>query len=75
STSSVQTLIAKNLIEEAGRLDIPGKPISYKTTSVFLRSFSLEGLGQLPKVKSTVSEGQLSTDDYTAEDRGDEYNS
>ena len=54
SSSSVQTLLARNLIEEAGRLDIPGKPISYRTTQVFLRSFSLEGLEQLPKIKSNV---------------------
>ena len=52
STSSVQTLLSRNLIEEAGRLDIPGKPLSYKTTSVFLRSFSLDSLEQLPKIKS-----------------------
>ena len=53
STSSVQTLLNRNLIEEAGRLDIPGKPISYRTTPVFLRSFSLEGLEQLPKIKNS----------------------
>lgn len=58
SSSSVQTLLARNLIEEAGRLDIPGKPISYRTTPVFLRSFSLEGLEQLPKIKSTAPVGE-----------------
>lgn len=52
STSSVQKLLARGLIEEAGRLDIPGKPISYRTTPVFLRSFSIESLEQLPKIKS-----------------------
>ena len=66
STSSVQTLLNRGLVEEAGRLDIPGKPISYRTTSVFLRSFSLEGLEQLPKIKSTNPVGeahQLSVND------------
>ena len=58
SSSSVQTLLARNLIEEAGRLDIPGKPISYRTTAVFLRSFSLEGLEQLPKIKSSTPVGE-----------------
>lgn len=70
STSSVQTLLSRNLIEEAGRLDIPGKPISYRTTPVFLRCFSLEGLAQLPKIKSTSSGDiqQLSTDDLEQEE-------
>ena len=58
SSSSVQTLLTRNLIEEAGRLDIPGKPISYRTTQVFLRSFSLEGLEQLPKIKSNIPVGE-----------------
>ena len=58
SSSSVQTLLARNLIEEAGRLDIPGKPISYRTTPVFLRSFSIEGLEQLPKIKSSSPVGE-----------------
>jgi segregation and condensation protein B len=44
----VRTLIEKNLIEEAGRLPIPGKPISYRTTPVFLRTFGLATLEQLP---------------------------
>jgi segregation and condensation protein B len=43
-------LLEKNLIEEAGRLPIPGKPISYQTTAVFLRSFGLESLEQLPEL-------------------------
>jgi segregation and condensation protein B len=43
-------LLEKNLIEEAGRLPIPGKPISYRTTAVFLRSFGLESLEQLPEL-------------------------
>lgn len=55
SSSSIQRLLSRNLIEEAGRLDIPGKPISYRTTPVFLRSFSLESLEQLPKIKSSSS--------------------
>lgn len=58
SSSSVQTLLSRNLIEEAGRLDIPGKPISYRTTPVFLRSFSIEGLEQLPKIKSSSPVGE-----------------
>ena len=68
STSSVQTLLARNLIEEAGRLEIPGRPLSYRTTATFLRSFSLNSLADLPRIKSEKEEGQLSTDDLTTEE-------
>ena len=44
----VNALVEKGLVEEAGRLNIPGKPISYRTTPNFLRSFGLESLEQLP---------------------------
>ena len=50
SSGVVSTLLEKGLIEEAGRLDLPGKPISYRTTSAFLRSFSMESLEELPPV-------------------------
>ena len=66
STSSVQTLITKGLVEEAGRLDIPGHPLSYRTTGVFLRSLGLDSLSQLPKIKSDKSreiEGQISAEE------------
>ena len=71
STSSVKTLLERNLIEEAGRLDIPGRPLSYKTTDVFLRSFSLNSLAELPKVK-VEKEGQMSTDDLSLEEDDDD---
>lgn len=48
SGSVVNTLVERELLEEAGRLDIPGKPIAYKTTSNFLRCFQLTSLGDLP---------------------------
>ena len=46
----VRSLAEKGLVEEAGRLQIPGKPIAYRTTPVFLRSFGLAGLEQLPEL-------------------------
>ncbi|MBR5521744.1 MAG: SMC-Scp complex subunit ScpB [Oscillospiraceae bacterium] len=72
SSSSVKTLLERNLIEEAGRLEIPGRPLSYRTTDVFLRSFSLSSLAQLPKVK-VEKEGQLSTDDLSLEDESNDH--
>ncbi|MBQ3008969.1 MAG: SMC-Scp complex subunit ScpB [Oscillospiraceae bacterium] len=71
STSSVKTLLERNLIEEAGRLDIPGRPLSYRTTEVFLRSFSLKSLAELPRVKAEA-DGQLTTDDLDSEEFDDD---
>lgn len=48
SSSVVNNLVEKGLIEEAGRLDVPGKPIIYRTTPVFLRSFGLSSISELP---------------------------
>ncbi len=44
----VATLIEKDLIEERGRLELPGRPLLYGTTKNFLRCFSLESLSDLP---------------------------
>ena len=48
SSSTVQTLVQKGLIEEAGRLDLPGRPVSFRTTDVFLRTFGIASLAELP---------------------------
>ena len=48
SSSSVTSLLEKGLIEEAGRLDLPGRPVSFRTTEVFLRCFGLTSLEDLP---------------------------
>ena len=44
----VSTLIEKGLIEEQGRLELPGKPLLYGTTKNFLRCFSISDLSELP---------------------------
>ncbi len=46
----VASLCEKNLLEVCGRLDVPGRPNLYKTTSTFLRCFGIESLEQLPYV-------------------------
>lgn len=56
SSSTVQNLLAKNLIEEAGRLDLPGRPISFRTTDVFLRTFGLSSLHELPPLREEPGE-------------------
>ena len=52
SSSSVSGLLEKGLIEEAGRLDLPGRPVSFRTTDTFLRVFGLSSLADLPPVHS-----------------------
>ena len=51
SSSSVASLLEKGLIEEAGRLDLPGRPVSFRTTDHFLRVFGLSSLADLPPVR------------------------
>lgn len=50
SSAVVNKLVERGLVEEYGRLDIPGKPVAYKTTSLFLRSFGLSSINELPSV-------------------------
>lgn len=50
SDGSMYRLMEYNLIEEAGKLDIPGKPISYRTTQNFLKMFGLSSLDELPEL-------------------------
>ena len=46
----IQGLVAKNLVEEKGRLDLPGRPLIYGTTADFLRCFGLSSLDELPSI-------------------------
>lgn len=51
SAYSVAALLNKKLIEEAGRLNVPGRPIQYRTTPDFLRTFGLTTLDELPPIE------------------------
>ena len=44
-------LLNKRLIEECGRLNVPGRPILYRTTPDFLRTFGLSSLDELPEIE------------------------
>lgn len=61
----ISSLLSKGLIEEKGRLDLPGRPMQYKTSELFLRCFGMESLAQLPRLPDDEEqlEGQLSVDD------------
>ena len=57
SAYSVAALLNKKLIEEAGRLNVPGRPILYRTTPDFLRTFGISSLEELPPIEK-VSFGE-----------------
>ena len=59
SAYTVGLLLERGLIEECGRLQVPGRPILYRTTQKFLRSFHLSSLEELPEIPGLESEGQL----------------
>lgn len=62
SSGTVSSLEKKGLIEERGRLDIPGRPILYGTTLNFLRSFGLKTLNDLPHVDISEEPSSVSSD-------------
>jgi segregation and condensation protein B len=51
SSHLVRKLLLKNLIEECGKSDGPGRPNLYRTTDFFLDSFGLKTLDELPQLK------------------------
>lgn len=61
SSSVVNTLVERNLLEEAGRLELPGRPVAYRTTDTFLRCFGLTRIEELPALPN--QEGQLDFDE------------
>ncbi len=57
---TVGLLLERELIEEAGRLAVPGRPIQYRTTQNFLRVFGLRSLDELPELPvDEMEEGQI----------------
>ena len=74
SAYSVGALLNKKLIEEAGRLNVPGRPIQYRTTPDFLSTFGLSSLEDLPAIEKVnlgepeVLDEQTSQDQLTIEE-------
>lgn len=61
SSYTVGLLLERELIEEAGRLAVPGRPVLFRTTKNFLRSFGLTSLEELPELPDTSQEGSQMT--------------
>lgn len=69
--SALNTLVEKNLVEEAGRKEAPGRPILYRTTKQFLKYFGLNDLNELPKIPEWVDTESLK---FEIEQNGGETN-
>ncbi len=63
----ISTLCQKKLIEEKGRLDLPGRPLIYGTTPDFLRCFSISSLDELPAIPEKDEGNQEEIDANTEE--------
>ena len=63
SSYTVGLLLDRHLIEECGRLQVPGRPRLYRTTQAFLRAFHLNSLDELPEMPGMAEDGQLRLED------------
>ena len=70
SAYTVGLLLERKLIEECGRLQVPGRPRLYRTTEHFLRSFHLSSLEELPELPG-MTEEQLHPGEPAQEDSGE----
>ena len=50
SDAALSRLVERGLVEECGRLETPGKPLIYQTTDVFLRTFGLSDITDMPNI-------------------------
>ena len=67
----VSTLCQKGLLEEKGRLDLPGRPLLYGTTPDFLRCFCLSSLADLPELPEKP-ENEPERDDEIDNEQGEQ---
>lgn len=63
SSYTVGLLLDRHLIEECGRLQVPGRPRLYRTTKAFLRAFHLNSLDELPEMPGLETDGQMRLDE------------
>ncbi len=63
----IGSLTAKGLVEEKGRLELPGRPLLYGTTENFLRCFSISSLEELPPLPENDEESKIEDSEEKAE--------
>ena len=67
SSYSISALMNKKLIEECGRLNVPGRPILYRTTPDFLRTFGISSLEDLPAIEKVSFDEPILEDQISIE--------
>ncbi|MBQ4105659.1 MAG: SMC-Scp complex subunit ScpB [Clostridia bacterium] len=64
----IGSLTAKDLIEEKGRLELPGRPLVYGTTENFLRCFGISDLSELPEIPQSSEEDKPEHEEAEGDD-------
>lgn len=71
SSHTIGALVSKKLIAECGRLNVPGRPIQYRTTPDFLRTFGLSSLNELPEIERIqISRPEISNEEMLQQQEG-----
>lgn len=76
SSQMIRKLVAKGLIKESGRSELPGRPILYETTNEFLDYFGLKNIDELPDMEKYIDEANEEIDEeqdlYTSKYKDEE---
>ena len=76
SGQMIRKLVAKGLIKESGRSELPGRPILYETTNEFLDYFGLKSIDELPDMEKYIDEANEEIDEeqdlYTSKYKDEE---
>ena len=76
SGQMIRKLVAKGLIKESGRSELPGRPILYETTNEFLDYFGLKSIDELPDKEKYIDEANEEIDEeqdlYTSKYKDEE---
>lgn len=68
----LSTLVQRGLIAECGRLELPGRPLLYATTDLFLRCFGITTLGELPDLAQIETEAGTAEKPHETRDDGEQ---
>ena len=71
----VTTLVEKGLVEERGRLELPGRPLLYGTTKNFLRCFSMSDLSELPPLPKNENDQRDVAEQLSMEEDSEKWGS
>lgn len=63
SSQMIRKLVAKGLVKESGRSDLPGRPILYETTNDFLDYFGLSNIKELPDMEKYIEASEAETEE------------